>query len=174
MGLLKNLFGKKEEKPLVQSRENHPDVYYIKDDSERMNWYMEKAKLTLHYFQECLAQPKADQQYFSVKGRFEDDGMVEHIWLSNPSVDDEGNFFGEVGNQPANVSHLQLGQRIGIGPADVSDWMIIERGRLVGGYTIRAIRDGMSEGEQREFDKTLGGMHIDEGEDHFLPNFETP
>jgi uncharacterized protein YegJ (DUF2314 family) len=174
MGLLSKIFGKKEEKPIVQSRKNHPDVYFIKDDSDRMNWYMEKANLTLHYFIECLNNPKKDQQYFSVKGRFEDKGMVEHIWLSEPSVDAEGNLFGTVGNEPTNVTTVKLGQKIGITASEVSDWMIIERGRLIGGYTIRAIREGMNPDQQIDFDKTLGGMHVDEGEDHFLPNFETP
>ena len=26
----------------------------------------------------------------------------------------------------------------------------------------------------KQFDQSIGGMHVDEGEDHFLPNFETP
>ena len=57
----------------------------------------------------------------------------------------------------------------------ISDWMIVESsGRLIGGYTIRAIREELPETEVPEFDKNLGGIYIDEGVDHIKPGFDTP
>jgi len=171
MGLLNRLFGKKE---TVRQREGNPDVYNASNDNDRMNWAMEKAKLTLHYFEACLAHPKKDQHYFSIKARIEDDGKIEHIWLMEPSFDTDGNIFGVVGNEPIDVTNVRINEKIGITANEVSDWMIIENGRLIGGYTIRAIRDGISGAELANFDKSLGGMFIDEGEDYFLPNLDTP
>ncbi len=133
-----------------------------------------KARLTLHYFESCLANPKNGQDYFSIKARVEDHGKTEHIWLLEPNFDSDGNIYGIVGNEPIDVKNVAINQNIGITLDYVSDWMIIENGRLIGGYTIRAIRDGLTGGALENFDKSLGGMFIDEGEDYFMPNFETP
>lgn len=52
--------------------------------------------------------------------------------------------------------------------------MIFENGVLIGGYTIRAIRDGLPSNQVADFDRSLGGILIDEGEDHFDLNRSTP
>lgn len=171
MGIFKRLFGKKEN---VRTRKGSPDVYNLPSEDDRMNWAMEKSRLTLHYFKECLGSPKAGQEHFSIKARIEDNEKVEHIWLTEPSFDGQGNIFGVIGNDPIDVKTVKIDQKIGITADFVSDWMIVENGKLIGGYTIRAIREGLKENELASFDKQLGGMFIDEGEDYFLPNFETP
>ncbi len=171
MGIFKKLFGKKDN---VRKREGNPNVYDLPNENDRMNWAMEKARLTLHYFEECLQNPKGGQEYFSIKARIEDNGKVEHIWLTDPSFDQEGNIFGVVGNEPIDVQTVSLDQKIGITADFVSDWMIIENARLIGGYTIRAIREGMQGDQLKNFDRSLGDMIVDEGEDYFVPNFETP
>ncbi|RYF40190.1 MAG: DUF2314 domain-containing protein, partial [Cytophagaceae bacterium] len=51
--------------------------------------------------------------------------------------------------------------------------MSIENGRLIGGYTIRAIRDGVPEKDKAAFDNSIG-LYIDEGIDHFKANLDTP
>ncbi len=174
MGIFKKLFGKKGEKEkVILERDEQPDVHYIADEDDRMNWAMEKARLTLHYFNSCIESPKEGQLYFSVKAKIEENGIIEHIWLGEPSYDSDGNIYGVVGNEPADISNVALGQKIGITENEVSDWMIIENARLIGGYTIRAIREGMPQEALPEFDQSLG-MIIDEGEDYFPLDFTTP
>lgn len=51
--------------------------------------------------------------------------------------------------------------------------MIIEDGRLIGGYTIRAIREKMTDKEKKPFDESTG-MYIDEGADYFTHDHSTP
>ena len=46
MGILSRFFSKKKK---IRKREGNPDVYMLPNENERMNWGMEKAKLTLHY-----------------------------------------------------------------------------------------------------------------------------
>lgn len=169
MGILNKIFGKKKN---IRKRKGNPDVYDM--PNERMNWAIEKAKLTFQYFKECLTDPKNGQQYFSIKARIEDNGKVEHIWLREPNFDSDGNIYGIVGNEPIDVKNVSMNENIGIPFDNVSDWMIVENGRLIGGYTIRAIRDGLKGAELKDFDKNLGGMLIDDGEDYFIPNLETP
>ena len=174
MGILSKLFGQKDEGQNVRKRANQPDVVDIQNEDEKMNWAMDKSRLTLHYFKKCLKQSNPDQQYFSVKVKIEEAGKIEHIWLTEPSFDNEDNLFGVVGNEPLDVKSVKLNQKVGIDKNLVSDWMIIENGRLIGGYTIRAIRDNLSGKALKNFDKGLGGMVVDEGEDYFLPDDSTP
>lgn len=43
-------------------------------------------------------------------------------------------------------------QRVEFEPLYISDWMYIEDGYLVGGYTTRVIRDRMTEEERKKHD----------------------
>lgn len=169
MGLLSKIFGKKN----VAEREGEPDMVYVPSEDERMNWAIEKANLTLWYFEQSLKNRQAYQNYFSIKVLITDGDEGEHIWLTDPHFDDEGNLFGTVGNEPVNIRSVKFNQKIGIKRDLISDWMIIENGRLIGGYTIRAIRDGVAEKEKAAFDNSIG-LYIDEGVDHFKANLETP
>lgn len=171
MSFFKKIFKKKDK---VRKRKDNPDVYDFPDENQRMNWAIEKAHLTFHYFQDCLNNPKENQQYFSVKARIEDENGVEHIWLNDPGIDEKGVIYGTVGNEPIDVKTVQIGDKIKITSKFLSDWMIIENGRLIGGYTIRAIRNGIKSENLAEFDQSLGGIYVDEGEDYFLANFDTP
>ncbi|WP_421939526.1 YegJ family protein [Pedobacter sp.] len=169
MGLLSKIFGKKN----VEERKGEPDMVYVANEDERMNWAIEKANLTLWYFEESLDNPKDFQVYFSVKVKIIDGDASEHIWLTDPHFDDEGHLYGTVGNEPVDVSTVKLDQKIGIDRSLISDWMIVEGGRLIGGYTIRAIREGIPEDDRPAFDNSIG-LFIDEGVDHFKANLETP
>jgi len=141
MGFFSKLFGKKDNDQNVQQRTEDTNVFNVGNENDRMNWGMEKAKLTLHHFEKCLNQPTPLQQYFSIKVKIVDGNKNEHIWLTEPSFDKDGNLFGVVGNEPIDVTNVQMNQKIGIDRKMISDWMIIQEGRLIGGYTIRAIRD---------------------------------
>ncbi|MBB6235813.1 uncharacterized protein YegJ (DUF2314 family) [Pedobacter sp. AK013] len=169
MGLLSKIFGKKN----VAEREGEPDMVYVPSEDERMNWAIEKANLTLWYFEESIKKPQPYQNYFSVKVLITDGDEGEHIWLTDPHFDDEGNLFGTLGNEPINIRSVKFNQKIGIKRDLITDWMIIENGRLIGGYTIRAIRDGINEKEKAAFDNSVG-LYIDEGVDHFKADLETP
>jgi len=173
MSFWKRLFGKPST-PAVRKREDNPDVYDVPSEDGAMAWGIEKANLTLGYFQQSLARPRPDQQYFSVKAEIHDGPNVEHIWLTEPHFDADGNMFGTVGNEPIDVRNVRLGEKIGVAPGKISDWMILENGRLIGGYTIRAVRDGLQGKALAQFDAGLGGMIVDEGEDHFPVDQSTP
>ncbi|TAJ11078.1 DUF2314 domain-containing protein [Marinilabiliaceae bacterium JC017] len=174
MGIFSKLIGKKDNAANVRRREGNPDVYDIANENDRMNWAIEKAGLILHYFEACLRTPKPGQEYFSIKVKIMDNGKGEHLWLTDPDFDTDGNLFGIVANEPIDVTNVKIDQKIGIDRDLVSDWMIIENGRLVGGYTIRAIREGLTGEALAQFDQSVGGMYIDEGEDYFVPDFNTP
>jgi uncharacterized protein YegJ (DUF2314 family) len=38
---------------------------------------------------------------------------------------------------------------------EISDWMYVENKKLIGGYTIRVLRDNMPPEERREFERSV-------------------
>jgi uncharacterized protein YegJ (DUF2314 family) len=48
-----------------------------------------------------------------------------------------------------------MGQKVSVEPAKISDWMFVEDRKLVGGYTIRVLRDSVPASERAEFDKSV-------------------
>ncbi|MCX2453909.1 DUF2314 domain-containing protein [Pedobacter sp. PLR] len=146
---------------------------YSPKDDDQMDWAIKKARLTLWYFEEQLKGPTPGRNYFSIKVMVKDQTQVEHLWLTAPDFDEEGNLYGKVCDEPILVKNLKAGQTIGVGRSLITDWMIVEDGLLLGGYTIRAVRDELSEIEKQAFDESIG-IVIDAGADHFLPDFNTP
>ncbi len=109
-----------------------------------------RAKSTLKIFFDAFCNPTAEQTGFLLKVYFEDDQCSEHIWLADleftgplPS--------GVIANEPS-LSGLSFMQRIAFDPSQISDWMFVDSGRLVGGFTTRVIRDRMTPEERAELD----------------------
>lgn len=64
---------------------------------------------------------------------------VEHIWLSDVALtEDAGVLEGVIANDPIDIPVLKLGQRVKFGRDNVSDWMYMRDGEMVGGFTILA------------------------------------
>lgn len=172
MGFFSRLFRKRAQS--ISTYEEQVQVVPVFNTDERMLWAIEKANATLRYFLDCLESPRPNQQYFSARVLICNGDDQEHLWLTEPSFDDDGNLFGTVRNEPQYVgSKVRVNRKIGIGLEFLSDWMIIEDGRLIGGYSIRAARAEKSVDEWPEFDRQAG-MYIDEGIDYFKHDFSTP
>jgi uncharacterized protein YegJ (DUF2314 family) len=171
MNWLKRLFRwkKKGERP------RHGVLHKIPapTEAERMQWATEKARLTLRYFKKSLQAPRADQSNFQVKATIIDGTQEEQLWLTDVSCDESDIFYGSVSVAPSIIHNVSVGKMIGIHIDHVSDWMVIEEGRLIGGYTLRALRDGMDEKKRHAFDLHLGYI-VDDGVDYFEHDFTTP
>jgi hypothetical protein len=59
-------------------------------------------------------------------------------------------FFGTLDNEPSADIGFVIGATVRVHESDISDWKLIDNGRLVGGYTIRYIRSRMTK-RQREY-----------------------
>jgi uncharacterized protein YegJ (DUF2314 family) len=118
-----------------------PDgVVNVADDNEEMNAAMAAARKTIRTFIARVEAPGPGQEGLSLKARFDDNGQTEHIWLGNVSHKD-GVFTGVIANEPVQVTNVRPGDRVQVPVPRVSDWMWIENGKLVGGYTIRVMRE---------------------------------
>jgi uncharacterized protein YegJ (DUF2314 family) len=127
-------------------------IISVSGDDPAMNTAIKKARDTVGTFIAALNSPKPNQDSFTVKMAFVDGKQTEHMWLS-PVRYDGNRFHGIVNNDPELVSNVKIGQTASVDPAQISDWMFVENGKLVGGYTIRVLREKMSPRERAEFDQ---------------------
>jgi uncharacterized protein YegJ (DUF2314 family) len=111
-----------------------------------------EARKTVGEFIAALEHPAAGQQDFEIKKPFIQNGQVEHIWLSD--VQFVGNRFqGRVDNQPREIQGLKLGQLVSVNPKEISDWLYVDHGKLMGAYTVRVQYNELSAKEKQEFDR---------------------
>ncbi len=137
------------------SKKPDDKVTYVKKDDQAMNAAMAKARSSVNKFIAVLKSPKPGQSDFSVKVPFVQADSTEHMWLTSVSYDGKV-FTGTVNNEPQMVNNVKLGDRTTIAPSKISDWMYVENGKLVGGETLRVLRNRLPANERAEFDKQVG------------------
>jgi uncharacterized protein YegJ (DUF2314 family) len=127
------------------------DTYLsVESDDPKMAAAIREAQATLRTFFDAFVRPKSNQTAFLLKARFEHDGDVEHIWLADIDAS-VSPLQGTVANEP-RLPTLKFMEPATFTPADITDWMYIQDGYLVGGYTTRAIRDALSPTERAAYD----------------------
>jgi uncharacterized protein YegJ (DUF2314 family) len=131
-----------------------PDFILVQSDDPRMMEAHIEARSTVEQFIQALQTQKPSQSLFSVKAPITDGESVEHIWLGSVQFQDD-KFIGIVDNEPGIVTDISLGDKISVERARISDWMYVDDGKLVGGFTLRAIRKRMSKRERIEFDRSI-------------------
>jgi uncharacterized protein YegJ (DUF2314 family) len=131
-------------------RDGEPPVVDVDPDDPGMKKAITDARASVSTFVRCLNDRGADQEYFSVKALFGGkDG--EHMWLSDVSHK-SGTFHGTIGNEPLRLKEPKLGDSVEVSQNEITDWLIIERGELRGGWSIRLIHDRLTPDKRSEFD----------------------
>ena len=87
-----------------------------------------------------------------MKKCFIDGDNVEHIWIRDITWDGKA-FHGRVDNKPLAVSNVHLEQRVTVTPEDLTDWMFVKEGKLMGGFTMRVLYSRLSPEQKAEFEK---------------------
>jgi uncharacterized protein YegJ (DUF2314 family) len=137
----------------------------VSSDDEVMNTAIQYAKESLPLFIAELIQPKPTQTYFSIKAMipYGVGGSTEHIWLEDVTYSGS-TFMGKLANEPVYVKGFHLHDQISIKPEFVSDWMIIDSGRLLGGFTLLVLLKNMTPDKKAEFQAASGFTFSDEAE----------
>lgn len=128
-------------------------VMAVKNDDPEMAAAMAKAQETLPQFISALRLPSPSQTDFMIKVGFTDDGGGPEYMSVKPVTYDGTRFHGKLDNEPVLVGSVKLGDDISVEPSRVVDWMYIEDGRMVGGYTLRVLRDRMTPEQRRRYDE---------------------
>ncbi|MET0652578.1 MAG: DUF2314 domain-containing protein [Hyphomicrobiaceae bacterium] len=117
------------------------DSGYIKvpNEDQEMNEARDKARVLLEHFWEKFTNPGPDDTGFAIKVALPYDGnSTEHIWTKD--IERKGGKISAViNNVPRDVKTVRLGERIEVADAQISDWMYLRAGKIVGNYTIRPL-----------------------------------
>jgi uncharacterized protein YegJ (DUF2314 family) len=135
-------------------KQGAPDSGYfqVTKNDAAMHLAVREARKTIKNFIAALRHPAPGQQDFELKKRFVQGDEVEHIWLSDVQL--VGNHFqGHIDNQPRKIQGLKLGQIVSVKRNEISDWLYIDNGTLVGGYTVRAHYNELTPQQKQEFDR---------------------
>ena len=134
----------------VQEPSAVPTASDALDADIEMESAFQEAQNTLDVFIERIATPHPNRTYVAVKVRFSPpDGPLQDIWVDNVTYLD-GAFHGNMGDDIPSLK-LSFGEEIVIPTEDIVDWMIVEDGKLIGGYTIRFAYERMSPEEKERF-----------------------
>lgn len=138
----------------VVEREGKPDTALTAADDAPMRAAIAQARANVEQFIAAFGKPAARQRSFAVIVAVIDGKLIEQLWVDIESYSD-GQFTGRIANDPFQVQNVRLGDRIVVDKERISDWMFVDRGTLVGGFTLRALRARLTADERARFDSTL-------------------
>jgi len=123
-----------------------------------MNEAIHNAQASLDHFIAALQSPSPTQTVFQIKGRlpYDGDGYAEHMWVQDVTFDGD-RFVGTLGNEPVFIQDgLHYGDQVTASPNDVTDWIIVDSGKMLGGFTVHVLRNRLSDTSRRDFDAESG------------------
>jgi len=113
------------------------NVVTVATENEEMEDAIYQARATINTFFTAFKNPQPNQTSFLIKARFEDGECAEHIWLADLDFRQHP-ATGVVANDPG-IKTLSYMERVPFLPDQISDWMYMQDGQLVGGYTTKLL-----------------------------------
>lgn len=129
-----------------------PGYANVGENDKAMDEAVDRAQKSLGLFIAALQKGRVGDTRFEIKKGFVDGAHVEHIWIDHLTWDGK-KFHGRINNQPLDVKNVRLGQSVTVAPRDVSDWMFLRDGKMIGGYTTRVFYQRLSASDRAEFEK---------------------
>ena len=114
-----------------------------------------KARETLPLFWAKFANPAPNENGFVLKVALpHGNGSTEHIWTRNVEMKD-GKIFATINNVPRHVKNVRLGDRIEVKEEQISDWLYLRDGKIVGNYTLKPVLKRMPPADAAKYRATL-------------------
>jgi uncharacterized protein YegJ (DUF2314 family) len=114
----------------------------------------QQARDTLDSFIQKIGTSHPNRTLVAVKVRFVlPDSSSQDMWVDGITYRD-GSFYGTMGDDIPSLK-LSIDDKITIARKDIVDWMIVEDGKLIGGYTIRLAFQRMSPEQKERFLETV-------------------
>jgi uncharacterized protein YegJ (DUF2314 family) len=125
-----------------------PPIVKITSADVDMNGAIARACDTLPTFWASFDAPKPSETGHGLKVRFAvGPGRFEHIWMSDVEKLPDGNFSGRFANQPSDLPGKNEGDQVEFKQADITDWLFVRNGKVVGGETIKLLLKSMPKKE---------------------------
>ena len=128
-------------------------VVSFSEQDPRIAFAIDEARKSLTTFFDAFCSPNSNQTAFLLKVQFEAPNESEHIWVADIDASVMP-LQGTIANEPS-ILGFQFMQRVEFQPTQITDWMYVEDGYLVGGFTTQAIRSGMTSEERASFDANV-------------------
>lgn len=135
-------------------------IWQYADDDAAMNAAVAEAQRTYPQFLATFrADTASNQENYMVKVGLQTGGdrpptEIEHIWVDHLRFEG-GVLVGALANAPDYLPGMQLGSRVEIETARVSDWSIVRREGMYGNFTTRVMLRDLSPDEAAEYRRAL-------------------
>jgi uncharacterized protein YegJ (DUF2314 family) len=127
----------------VRAEDDSP-VIDVPSANAEMAAAIAKARNTLPAFWASYENPKPTEAGHSLKVRFPNKvNNGEHIWMAEVKKLGDGRYSGRFANAPLYLPGKRAGDLVEFKEADISDWMFMRNGKIVGGETIKPLLKSM-------------------------------
>lgn len=117
---------------------NEPDeVISVSSEDPEMELAIKEAKQSIGGFLKAFFEPKPNQTSFLVKVVFDGPDIQEHIWLADLDLNSTPPS-GVVANE-TKIPGVVYMDRVSFTADRITDWMYLEDGFLVGGFTTKVL-----------------------------------
>lgn len=135
-------------------RAGEPTIYNVKSDDPEMDAAIQASKATLPEFLRVFEKRDTATTDFALKVHYDDGDQSEHLWLSD-LANQNGKLYGVVSNSPEFTKAVKEGETVEVDTSKISDWKYVQNHRLVGGRTIKLLRNHLSPEERKELDASV-------------------
>ena len=118
-----------------------------------------KARETLPQFWQVFDKRERGKGDFALKVRIADKKGAEHFWTTDVERRG-GKAMGNINNDPNTVASVKLGDRIEIPEADITDWLYIRDGKMVGNRTLKPLFKQMPAAEVERLKKMMADPSV--------------
>ena len=126
--------------PQAELRAQLSTIIDVDSANAEMNAAISKARASLPTFWSSYDAPTASETDYSLKVRFPTPRSgEEHIWMAYVKRTADNRYSGRFDNVPRDLPGKQEGDVVTFDDADISDWMFLRNGKIVGGETIRPL-----------------------------------
>jgi uncharacterized protein YegJ (DUF2314 family) len=129
-------------------------VINVEHDDPEMVAAMAKARDTLPQFWQVFDTREHNETGFALKVKITDKRGTEYFWATDLERRD-GKTMGTINNDPNIVASVKLGDRIEIAEADISDWLYLRDGKMVGNETVKPLLKKMPAAEAERIKKMM-------------------
>ena len=139
---------------LLSACSKRDKVVNVESDDPEMLAAIAKARETLSQFWQVFDKRGHGESDFSLKVKITDKRGTEHFWATDIERRD-GKTMGTINNDPNIVASVKLGDRVEIPEADISDWLYMQDGKMVGNETLRPLLKKMPAAEADKLKKMM-------------------
>ncbi len=124
-------------------------VINVEEDDPEMVAAIKTARETLPHFWQICEKPARGETNFALKVKITDKRGTEHFWATDV-VRRDGKILGTINNDPNIVNSVKLGDRVEIPEAEISDWLYMRDGKMIGNQTVKPLFKQMPPDEVKQ------------------------